>query len=129
MPKTRKEGSGPSFGARLAELRKAAGFTQQELAEELNVSRRMIAYYEVQSDYPPAHLLPAIARTLQLTTDELLGLGAVKRTARAKDTRLQRRLQQIEKLDAVERRQILQVIDAFIERGQLKRKAQTKQPV
>ena len=42
-------------------------------------------------------------------------------------TRLQRRLQQIEKLDAQERRQILQVIDAFIERGQLKRKAQGKQ--
>ena len=38
---------------------------------------------------------------------------------------MQRRLQQIEKLDATEKRQVLQLIDAFIERGQLKRKVQT----
>ena len=36
-------------------------------------------------------------------------------------------LQQLEKLDPMERRQVLQLIDAFIERGQLKRKAQNKQ--
>jgi hypothetical protein len=35
-------------------------------------------------------------------------------------------LQQIEKLDAADKRQVLQLIDAFIERGQLKRKAQGK---
>ena len=46
-----------------------------------------------------------------------------KRRAKATDTRLKRRLQQIEKLDVTERRQIIQLIDAFIERGQLKRKA------
>jgi hypothetical protein len=30
----------------------------------------------------------------------------------------------IDKLDVVEKRQVLQLLDAFIERGQLKRKAQ-----
>lgn len=42
---------------------------------------------------------------------------------RPADTRLQRRLQQIEKLDPTEKRQVLQFIDAFIERGQLRRRA------
>jgi len=125
MPKKTKAETA-NFGARLAELRKAAGFTQQELADEVGVSRRMVAYYEVQSDHPPAHLLPAIARALHLSTDELLGLAPVKRAPREKDSRLRRRLQQLEKLDAAEKRQILQVIDAFIERGLLKRKAQGK---
>lgn len=37
---------------------------------------------------------------------------------------MQRRLQQLEKLPPEERRQIVQVLDAFIERGQLKRKAE-----
>ena len=46
-----------SFGHRLATLRKAAGFTQQELADEIGASRRMIAYYEAESDHPPANLL------------------------------------------------------------------------
>jgi hypothetical protein len=40
---------------------------------------------------------------------------------------MQRRLQQLERLDPTERRQILQVIDAFIERNQLKQRAQAKE--
>lgn len=35
-----------SFGQRLGELRRAAGFTQVELATELGVSQRMMGYYE-----------------------------------------------------------------------------------
>ena len=126
MPKTRKQQT-MSFGARLVELRKQAGFTQQELADEVGVSRRMIAYYEVQSEHPPTHLVPAIGQALNVTTDELLGAAPVRKSVRAKDSRLHRRLQQIEKLDAAEKRQILQLIDAFIERGQLKKKVQSKQ--
>lgn len=62
---------------------------------------------------------------MKLSTDELLGTTAIKqRPARERDSRLQRRLQQIEKLEANEKRQVLQLLDAFIERGQLKRKAQ-----
>lgn len=122
MPKKTQTATA-SFGARLTELRKAAGFTQQDLANEVGVSRRMIAYYEVQSEHPPTHLLPAIAKALHLSTDELLGLAPVKRAPRVKDSRMQRRLQQLEKLEPTERRQLLQVIDAYIERGALKRKA------
>ena len=126
MPKKTKEET-MSFGARLAALRKAAGFTQQELANEVGTSRRMIAYYEGQTAHPPTTLLPAIATALRITTDELLRQVPVKRIAKSRDTRLERRLQQIERLDPTERRQIMQVIDAFIERGQLKRRAQNKQ--
>jgi transcriptional regulator with XRE-family HTH domain len=130
MPKKRKEET-MSFGARLAELRKAAGFTQQELAEDIGVSRRMLAYYEVQSEHPPTHLLPAIARALQLSTDELLGLVPAKRAAKAAkpaNSRLQRRLAQIEKLEPTKKRQILQVLDTLIESAQFKHNLRTKQP-
>jgi predicted Fe-S protein YdhL (DUF1289 family) len=37
-----------------------------------------------------------------------------------------RRLQQIEKLDPTEKRHVLQLLDAFIERGQLKRKMESR---
>ena len=126
MPKTRKQQT-MSFGARLAELRKQAGFTQQELADEVGVSRRMIAYYEVQSEHPPTHLVPAIAQALNVTTDELLGAAPVRKSVRTKDSRLHRRLQQIEKLEPSEKRQILQVLDTLLESAQLKRKVQNKQ--
>ena len=121
MPK-KKSPASTSFGTRLAALRKAAGYTQLELANEVGVSRRMIAYYEGQSEHPPTHLLTDIARALNLTTDALLGATPIKKSARPANSRLQRRLQQIEQLDPTEKRQVLQVIEAFIERGKLKKK-------
>jgi len=116
--------NGKSFGERLAALRKAAGYTQEELAEEIRVSRRIITYYEGESDYPPAALLPQLAKAFDMTVDELLGTGSIKKAARPSNTRLQRRLQQLEKLGAREKRQVLQLLDIFIERERWKRKAE-----
>ena len=116
-----------SFGQRLAELRKAAGFTQVELAAELGISQRMVAYYESPSATPPAQLLPQIATVLGLTIDELFGRSAKRRLAKQDgDSRLRRRLLAVEKLDVTEKRQVLQLLDAFIERGQLRRKAESR---
>jgi transcriptional regulator with XRE-family HTH domain len=112
------------FGERLAALRKAAGFTQLELANELGISQRMVAYYEHPEAAPAAHLLPSIARILGVTLDELYGQRAPKRRLAKQegDSRLRRRLLAIEKLEPSEKRQVLQLIDAFIERGQLRSK-------
>ena len=115
------------FGERLSGLRKTAGVTQTALAAEIGISQRMMAYYESPTAYPPANLLPVIAAALGVSVDALLGVETAKRRAKATDTRMQRRLQQIEKLDAVEKRQVLQLIDAFIERGQLKRNVRSNQ--
>lgn len=118
---------GSSFGQRLASLRKAAGFTQIELAAELGVSQRMVAYYESPAATPPANLLPQIAAALGVSIDELFGVGAKRRLVKQDgDSRLRRRLLAIEKLDVADKRQVLQVIDAFIERGQLKRKVESR---
>lgn len=113
-----------SFGQRLAELRKAAGFTQVELAAELGISQRMVAYYESPNATPPAILLPAIATALGVSIDDLFGRAPKRRLVKQEgDSRLRRRLLAIEKLNVAEKRQVLQLLDAFIERGQLKRKA------
>jgi transcriptional regulator with XRE-family HTH domain len=127
MSKRRKEAT-MNFGARLAELRKHAGYTQVEFAEDVGISQRMVAYYESPEAHPPAHLLPDMARVLGVSTDELLGLAPVKRAKKIGSSRLQRRLQQIERLEPTEKRQILQVLDTLLESAQLKRKSQAKQP-
>jgi len=116
-----------NFGARLAALRKAAGYTQIELAAELGISQRMVAYYENPNTTPPAHLLPRIAAVLGVTIDALFGKAPRRRLAKQEgDSRLRRRLLALEKLDVTEKRQVLQLIDAFIERGQLKRKVESR---
>ena len=122
MPK-RKTDSTMTFGERLAELRKKAGFTQAELAQEIGISQRMVAYYERQTDHPPTTLLPEIAKALGVSTDALLGVTSITKKAAPRSTRLQRRLQQLENLDPREKRQVLQIIDSFIERDRLKRRA------
>ena len=118
-----------SFGERLRQLRLEKGFTQQELAHEINVSRRVIIYYERETDHPPSNLLPEFANALNDTVDELLGLKAAKKKKAASNTespRLARRLKQIEKLDSKNKRQLLQIIDTFIERDKLQKASNDK---
>ncbi len=113
------------FGERLAALRKAASFTQVELAAELGISQRMVAYYESPQAAPPAALLPSIATALGVSIDELFGRNAKRRLVKQDgDSRLRRRLLAIEKLDPAEKRQVLQLLDALIERGHLKRQVE-----
>ena len=112
------------FGERLVALRKAAGFTQQELAQEIGVSRRMIAYYEGETQHPPTTILPRMAQALGVSVDELLnGNGRRETPPPSMSIRLQRKLQQLERLGAKERRQAMQLLDMFIEREAFKRHA------
>jgi hypothetical protein len=81
----------------------------------------MIAYYESRAEKAPAALLPQLAEALGVSTDEILGIKPLKK-GKKPDTRLQRRLQQIEKLDPKARRQITQLLDTFLEREELKQR-------
>lgn len=122
MPRhSRPERTG--FGPQLAALRKAAGYTQQELAEEIGVSRRVIAYYEAESQHPPAALLVDLARALNVSTDILLGVAETPRRTTKASSRLERRLKRIETLEPRARRQLVQLIDTFIEAEEIKKRA------
>lgn len=121
MPKRKTEVT-ENFGPRLAELRKAAGYTQVELAGELGITQRMVAYYEAPTANPPAHLLPQLAQVLGVGVDVLLGTRAPRRAKLMATNRLERRLLEIEKLDPKAKRQLTQLLDTFIEHEKLKRK-------
>lgn len=55
---TYKRSEKRGFSACVAQLRKT-GYTQEQLATELGISRRRVAYWEAESDHPPAGLLTA----------------------------------------------------------------------
>jgi len=112
-----------NFGKQLAQLRKAAGYTQQQLADEIGATRRMIAYYESESQHPPASMLVDLAKALNVSADVLLGIEPLASTPIS--SRLERRIRQIEKLGPKPRQQITQLIDTFVEAEQLKQKAST----
>ena len=83
----------------------------------------MVAYYEGQSDYPPAHLLGPLSTLLGISADELLGLRPIKPIRGPTNQRLWRRFQQIEKLPLAERKQLLGVVDALLDRSRLLQRA------
>lgn len=106
-----------TFGQRLLRLRQARGYSQRELGERVGVSQRMMTYYEREAEHPPAYLLPRLAEALGVTVDELMGVRPVKEQAPApRNTRLWRKLRDVEKLPPGDRKAILKFVDALLVR-------------
>lgn len=127
MPKIKaQQDEYSSFGKQMAKLRNERGYSQRDLARETGISQRMIAYYEKQANFPPTHVLPVLAKSLNVTVDQLLGVEKTQGNGKNKDMRLWRRFSQVEKLDVKEKRQVIQLLDTFIEKERLKKEAQVQ---
>lgn len=63
-----------NLGARVRELRKATGLSQEELGKRVGVSNRVIWSWEVDRTQVPAQDIPALARALSVTISELYGV-------------------------------------------------------
>lgn len=123
MRPMKKETTVIDFGKRLAGFRKAGGLTQEQLGEKVGVSKRVIAYYEGETNYPPAHLIGPLAKALNVSTDELLGLKQAKETLSPELASLWRRLKVVESFSDKERKALLQYVDVIAERHKTPRKA------
>lgn len=62
-----------SIGEFLATLRRANGYTQQEVADKLGISNRTLSAWERGAAMPDILLLPALADLYGVTVDEILG--------------------------------------------------------
>ena len=67
-----KEDSKMNLGEKIKECRKQAGFSQEQLAERLNVSRRAITKWETNKGIPDIANLTAISDEFGLSLDELI---------------------------------------------------------
>lgn len=81
------------IGARLAQLRRKQGLTQEQLAQRLGVSAPAVSKWETNSSYPDITLLCPLARALGVNVDTLLQFEeqispqeAVERVNAAMDT-------------------------------------------
>ncbi|MBR6957545.1 MAG: helix-turn-helix transcriptional regulator [Erysipelotrichaceae bacterium] len=61
-----------TFGEKLRNARKEAGFSQEQLAEKLSVSRSAVAKWETDNGMPDVGNLKAIATLLNVSIDYLL---------------------------------------------------------
>ncbi|HCQ5581869.1 MULTISPECIES: helix-turn-helix domain-containing protein [unclassified Clostridioides] len=68
------------FGKRLKLLRKELNFTQKELGEKLNISGRIIGYYESEERFPDKEILSKLADVFNVSVDYLLGRTNIRNT-------------------------------------------------
>ncbi|MGH9970491.1 MAG: helix-turn-helix domain-containing protein [Pyrinomonadaceae bacterium] len=72
----------PRQGMQLAELRKAAGLSQYELARYVGISQANIAFWERSEKPPRSDVLPKMAEALGVSLEDLLNVNAGKTAAR-----------------------------------------------
>jgi transcriptional regulator with XRE-family HTH domain len=113
----KKKSTVKDFGKRLAACRRQCGFSQRRLAEIVGTSGRMIAYYERESAYPPAHLLEPICRVLKTSADELLGLKDYKEEIPPEEWKLWRRFKKAEKLSFRDRRALFHLLNSLLSKN------------
>lgn len=66
------------FAARLKQLRKQCGLTQQVIAEIMGIDRSTYTYYETGKTYPDLDGLCRLANIFRVSADTLLGLTPAK---------------------------------------------------
>lgn len=117
----KKTSSIKDFGKRLAQIRKAKGFTQTELGKKIGVSQRVITYYERDAQHPPTHLLIPIAKTLKVSVDELLGLKNTK-LSDTNHARFWNKLKRAESLPEADKKSLLNILEGLIAKSKSKNK-------
>lgn len=102
-----------ALGARVAELRKEQGLSQQALADELGLPQQTFAHYEVGRARMPVSLLPELAKVFGVAADELLGLrnGSGKRGPAPK---FQKQLERIALLPRARQQVVMDMLDGVL---------------
>lgn len=113
----RKKHQDTSFGERLQNIRKARGLTQVQLAEAAGTTQRAISYYETEAGFPPAPAVIDLARALQITTDELLGVKPPRVSQVKEDPEARRqwkRFQLIASLPERDQKAVVRLINSLV---------------
>jgi transcriptional regulator with XRE-family HTH domain len=106
-----------TFGSRLRRFRVAGGFTLDQLGRRVGLSKRMVAYYEIQGGTPSPEQLAAFAKALGVSADQLVGASGTQPADAPRgggEMRLWRRLRQIQQLPEDQRRAVLKVLDGLL---------------
>lgn len=106
------------LGARIAELRKAQGITQIQMAETLGVSQQTVNSYEVARRRVPVSTLPILACLFSVTVDELLGAKNEKGSnKRGPASKLQQQMERVSLLPRSKQKFVMDMLDTVIQQA------------
>lgn len=98
------------IGDRIAHLRKQKGWSQSELAKQINASREAIGKYERNEASPSVETAKKIADVFNVTLDFLVDDKATP----AYDKEAVKRLKEIELLNIDDKKHLYAILDAFL---------------
>jgi transcriptional regulator with XRE-family HTH domain len=106
----------PAFGAKLAALRKAQGWTQPQLAEKLGITLATLVYYERQAKNPSAEFVSKVAKLFNVSVDELLGHSVKAIRKSGPPSRLQQLTEQLSRLPRNQQKIVVEMLEGFLHR-------------
>jgi len=66
-----------TIGKKIADLRKASGMTQQQLADKLSVTNKAISKWETGRGLPDTAILPTLASVLGVSIDDIMSASTI----------------------------------------------------
>lgn len=104
-----------AMGGRIAQLRKERSLTQTQLAETLGVAQQTLQAYEAGARRIPVSTLPLVARTLEVSLEELFGEAAKPaRNRRGPVPQWQEHLEAISRLPRARQRFVTQMLETVL---------------
>ncbi|MGI6301027.1 MAG: helix-turn-helix domain-containing protein [Verrucomicrobiota bacterium] len=104
------------LGARLAELRKAAGLSQAQLAKTLGMPQRTLSYYEREADDLPAKMLTDLSRALGVSVTDILQSDDGTARKRGPKSKIERQLEVVRQLPRGEQQFVSKVLDSILQK-------------
>ena len=109
----------PMFGQRLAALRRGKGLSKTQLADLLDITRKMIDYYERRAGNPSLDFIQRAAEALDVSVAEILGSEPNSKKGKpGPPPQLQLRFDQIRRLPRKEQEFVIRFIDTVLEKAQ-----------
>jgi transcriptional regulator with XRE-family HTH domain len=105
-----KNATETGFPARMAELRKEKGFTQQQLAERVGVHVQQLKRYEGGISQPTLDVIRNMAMALGVSSDKLL----FGKDERGPDEALKLQFEAVARFDPESKKVVQQVLDSMI---------------
>jgi transcriptional regulator with XRE-family HTH domain len=102
------------LGKRLASLRKAAGLSQGQLAQQISIPQRTVSFYERQAEHLPSDLLPRLAQVLGVSIEVILGLESVNENKRGPKSKLERQFEAINQLPRTRQQFVSKLLDELL---------------
>ncbi|MFN0130182.1 MAG: helix-turn-helix domain-containing protein [Verrucomicrobiales bacterium] len=105
-----------ALGQRIAQARKDAGLTQQQLADTLDIGQPVLASYEIGRRRVPVSALGPIAKALKVPVEHLLGEEPAT-AKRGPAPKLQRQIDQVATLPRAQQQFVSQFLDTVLKQA------------